>query len=334
MERFGTHRSLEPAGSLPQQANRLDATSPLTADELAIDVEFLNIDSASWHQLKTECDGDAARMSERIQEIVRTAGKMHNPVTGSGGMLVGKVSELGSHRTEPAVGTRIATLVSLTLTPLVLDEIVELDPDSEKVRVKGRAILFGSGIYAEVPDGMKDETVLGVLDVCGAPAWTARLAEERMKVVVVGAGGKSGMLASAQAVRNVGAEGRVLGLCWPESTLEAAKEAGAEAVAVDCTDPMAVLDAVAEAFEGELADLVIVCANVPGCEGGAILACDDEGRVIFFSMATSFTTAALTAEGLGKACEMTIGNGFVPGHARLALDLVNSEPALLERFGG
>jgi L-erythro-3,5-diaminohexanoate dehydrogenase len=97
---------------------------------------------------------------------------------------------------------------------------------------------------------------------------------------------------------------------------------------------MAVLDAVTEAFEGELADLVIVCANVPGCEGGAILACDDDGRVIFFSMATSFTAAALTAEGLGKACDMTIGNGFVPGHAKLALDLVTSEPQLLERFGG
>jgi L-erythro-3,5-diaminohexanoate dehydrogenase len=334
MERFGIHRSLEPKGVLPQQTERLDATSPLTADEIAIDVEFLNIDSASWHQMKSECGGDAERMGARIKEIVVTAGKMHNPATGSGGMLVGTVSELGSHRTEPAVGTRIATLVSLTLTPLVLDEIVELDPDSEKVNVRGRAILFGSGIYAEVPDGMKDETVLGVLDVCGAPAWTARLTEEGMKVVVVGAGGKSGMLACAQAVRGVGPDGRVLGLCWPESTIEAAKEAGAEAVAVDCTNPMAVLDAVTEAFEGELADLVIVCANVPGCEGGAILSCDDEGRVVFFSMATSFTTAALTAEGLGKACDMTIGNGFVPGHAELALDLVRSEPQLLERFGG
>ncbi|MGH2756084.1 MAG: L-erythro-3,5-diaminohexanoate dehydrogenase [Actinomycetota bacterium] len=334
MERFGTHRSLEPRGVLPQQAARLDATSPPAADEIAIDVEFLNIDSASWRQIKRSCDGDAGRMAARITEIVERAGKMHNPETGSGGMLVGTVSELGSHRTEPAVGTRIATLVSLTLTPLLLDEIVELDPDSEKVRVKGRAIIFGSGIYAEVPSDMKEETVLGVLDVCGAPAWTARLADPGMKVVVIGAGGKSGMLASAQAVRNVGPEGRVLGLCWPESTVDAAKEAGAEAVAVDCTDPGAVLDAVTEAFEGELADLVIVCANVPGCEGGAILACDDEGRIIFFSMATSFTSAALTAEGLGKACEMTIGNGFVPGHAKLALDLVRSEPLLLERFGG
>lgn len=332
MERFGTHRSLEPKGTLPQQAWALDATSPLTADELAVDVEFLNIDSASWHQLKTSCDGEAAAMAERIQTIVKERGKMHNPDTGSGGMLVGRVAELGPHRTEPAVGTRIATLVSLSLTPLTLDEVLELDPASEKVRVRGRAILFGSGIYAEVPDDLPDDVVLGTLDVCGAPAWMARLARLGMKVAVIGAGGKSGVLACAQAILSVGDEGRVLGLCWPPDTAAAAAEAGAEAIVVDCTDPMAVLDAVAGALEGRVADLVFVCANVPGCEGGAILACEANGRIVFFSMVTSFTAAALQAEGLGRSCEMTIGNGFVPGHAALALDLVRSDPKLLARF--
>lgn len=332
MERFGTHRSLEPRGVLPQQARALDARPPLADDEVLIDVDYLNIDSASWHQMRAACDDDASAMREMILGIVSERGKMQNPVTGSGGMLVGTVAALGSHRTEPALGTRIATLVSLTLTPLEIEEILELYPVSEQVRIRGRAILFGSGIYGEVPSDLDERTVLSVLDVCGAPAWTARLAQPGMKVVVVGAGGKSGMLCAAQAARNVGESGRVLGLCWPPETVEIAADAGVTAVAVDCTDPMAVLEAVVDAFEGELADLVIVCANVPGCEGGAILACDDEGRVLFFSMATSFSSAALIAEGLGKSCEMTIGNGFVPGHARLALDLVRAEPALLKRF--
>jgi L-erythro-3,5-diaminohexanoate dehydrogenase len=160
----------------------------------------------------------------------------------------------------------------------------------------------------------------------------AKLARPGMKVVVIGAGGKSGMLASAQAVRSIGSTGRVLGLCYPESTAEAAKEAGAEAVVVDCRDASAVAAAVSEALAGDEADLVFVCANVPGCEGGAILSCSDQGRVIFFSMATSFTSAALIAEGLGRSCELTIGNGYVPGHAELALDLVRNDAALQGRF--
>ena len=332
MERFGTHRSLDPAGSLPQQARALKADGPLAPDEVGIDVDYLNIDSASWHQIKEACGADPEAMKKRILEIVAEGGKMHNPVTGSGGMLVGTVREIGAHRMEPPPGARIATLVSLTLTPLVLDEIVELDPDSEKVKVKGRAVLFGSGIYTEVPPDMDERVVLGVLDVCGAPAWAARLTRPGDRVVVVGAGGKSGMLVCAQAVRNAGPNGKVIGLCWPENTVLAAKDAGAEAIAVDCTDATAVHETVAESLEGHYADLTFVCANVPGCEGGAILSTDDEGKVVFFSIATSFTAAALTAEGLGKACEMVIGNGYVPGHARLALDLVQGDPRLLERF--
>ena len=330
LERFGIHRSIR-EGALPQQAEKLDATSPLAAGEMLVDVEYLNIDAASWHQLRTEADSDPRLMSERIEEIVWSRGKMHNPVTGSGGMLIGTVTELGPGRTEPAVGTRIASLVSLTLTPLRLHHVIELDPASEQVRIDGRAILFESSNFVVVPDDVPERAVLGILDVCGAPAWAERVLDAGMNVVVIGAGGKSGMLVCAQAVEKVGERGRVLGLCWPEDTVPAAKDAGADAIVVDCTKPAEVFDAVSRNL-GSAADVVFVCANVPGCESGALLVCRDEGRVIFFSMTTSFTAAALVAEGLGRSSEMTIGNGFVPGHAELALDLVRRHPRILERF--
>lgn len=327
------HRVVEPAGALPQQARVLDPSGPLAEGEVAIDVDYLNIDSASWRQLVEASEQDPDRVAAAITAIVAERGKMQNPVTGSGGMLVGTVAELGPGRDEPAIGTRIATLVSLTLTPLRLDEVISVDVGSERVAVRGRAILFASGIYAPVPGDLGDQVTLGVLDVCGAPAWMKRLAEPGMNVAVIGAGGKSGMLACAQATRSVGDSGRVIGLCWPAGTAVAAKDAGAEALAVDCTDPAAVAQAVTQALGGREADLVFVCANVAGCESGALLACRDEGKVVFFSMATSFTAAALTAEGLGRSCEMIIGNGYVPGHAEMALDLVRSDERLLERFG-
>ncbi len=51
-------------------------------------------------------------------------------------------------------------------------------------------------------------------------------------------------------------------------------------------------------------------------------------------MATSFTAAALGAEGVGKDVRLTIGNGYARGHARLALDLVRETPALRKLFEG
>jgi L-erythro-3,5-diaminohexanoate dehydrogenase len=71
---------------------------------------------------------------------------------------------------------------------------------------------------------------------------------------------------------------------------------------------------------------------VPGCEGGAILATAQGGTVIFFSMATSFSAAALGAEGVAADVTMLIGNGFAPGHANLALNLIRTTPPLRALF--
>jgi len=77
---------------------------------------------------------------------------------------------------------------------------------------------------------------------------------------------------------------------------------------------------------------VVVCVDVPGCEHGAILSCGDGGTIIFFSMATSFATAALGAEGLAADVTMLIGNGFTPGHAEMAFDLLRTEPGIQTLF--
>lgn len=75
------------------------------------------------------------------------------------------------------VGDKLATLVSLSLT-LVIDEILEVRPDIDQVDIKGKAILFESGIYAKLPDDIPENLALSVLDVAGAPAQTQKLVKE------------------------------------------------------------------------------------------------------------------------------------------------------------
>ena len=83
---------------------------------------------------------------------------------------------------------------------------------------------------------------------------------------------------------------------------------------------------------GGPADVTVVCVDVPGCEGGAILATAERGTVIFFSMATSFSAAALGAEGLAADVTMLVGNGYAPGHAAYALDLLRSRARAVRRL--
>jgi L-erythro-3,5-diaminohexanoate dehydrogenase len=82
----------------------------------------------------------------------------------------------------------------------------------------------------------------------------------------------------------------------------------------------------------ELADLVVNCVNVPGTELASILCARDGGTIYFFSMCTSFTAAALGAEGAGRDVTMMIGNGYTKGHAEIALQTLRDHPALRDYF--
>jgi L-erythro-3,5-diaminohexanoate dehydrogenase len=333
---YGLSRVVGEKGVLPQRARKLEPSLPCREAELLIDVESLNIDAASFKQIKDDVGGEPARIATRIQEIVRERGKMQNPVTGSGGMLLGRVKEIGARhpaRDTLKPGDRIATLVSLSLTPLVIEEIKAVHPAIDRVDIRGHAILFASGIYAKLPADMADTLALAALDVCGAPALVARYVRPGMTVAVLGAG-KSGALCLAQARRDLQGRGRLLALDISEKALAALSGIGLcdEALKVDATQAVDVMEAVSKATDGGLCDLVINCASVGNTEMASILSVKDGGTVIFFSMATSFTAAALGAEGVGKDVTMLVGNGYVPRHADLTLDLLRSEPALRKLF--
>ncbi len=320
----GLHRVLEPPGVLPQAAQRLDTRPELWPDEVRIDVSRLNLDAASFRQLVDKHQGEGAAVRAEVLEIVATRGKMHNPVTGSGGMLTGTVAEVGPESTLGLkVGDIVTTLVSLTLTPLVVtDGLARWDGTSEQVPCEGYAVLFGRSIAAVMPDDLAAPLALAVMDVCGAPALTARVVRqyEQSCVVVIGGGGKSGSLSLAAAA-DAGAR-HLIGVVPNEAEAATLRAAGLahEVVVADARDPVALSRAVTAA--GGPADVVVVCVDVPGCEGGALLSTAQRGTVIFFSMATSFTAAALGAEGLASDVTMLVGNGYVPGHAAYAVDLL------------
>jgi L-erythro-3,5-diaminohexanoate dehydrogenase len=326
---IGLHRVLSPPGVLPQAADVLDASPAIADDEVRIAVERLNLDAASYRQLREKHGGNGAAMRSEVLGIVAARGKMQNPVTGSGGMLVGTVSEVGaSSPLGLRVGDRVATLVSLTLTPLAVTSTT-WDGLSEQVPCEGHAILFARSIAAVLPSDLPAPLALSVLDVCGAPALVARVCSsyESPRVCVIGAAGKSGSLALAAARRH-GAKSLV-GVVPHSVEADALRLAGLadDVVIADARDPVALSAAV-----GEPADVTVVCVDVPGCEHGAILATRDGGTVVFFSMATSFTAAALGAEGLAADVTMLVGNGFVPGHAAMALDLLREDAGVRALF--
>ena len=341
----GVHRVLDAVEgggvplALPQGARRLDARREIWPNEVRIALDTLNLDAASYRQLAEKhrvADGrvDGAAVRAEVLAIVAERGKMQNPVTGSGGMLIGVVDEVGpDNPLELAVGDRVATLVSLSLTPLqISDGLARWDGLSEQVPAEGHAILFERSIAAVLPDDLDPRLSLMIMDVCGAPALVSRVVKQHVAasgippvVAVLGAAGKSGSLSLA-AARESGA-GRLIGVVpfQREADLLAGTDLADEVVIADARSPLGLSGAVAAA--GGPADVTVVCVDVPGCEQPAILSTAQGGTVVFFSMATSFAAAALGAEGLAADVRMLVGNGYVPGHAAYAMEVFrNSAP--------
>jgi L-erythro-3,5-diaminohexanoate dehydrogenase len=378
---LGLHRVADPgerlAGVLPQAAWRLDPSRRLAPDEVRVRVDRLNLDAASYRQLSDANDGDGDAIRSAVAEIIASRGKMHNPVTGSGGMLTGVVEETGPDSPLGLKeGDRIATLVSLTLTPLeIYDNLVRWDGLSEQVPCDGHAILFRRSIAAILPSDLPVPLALSVMDVCGAPALTRRVvgglredfagspSEHRREsplaspsspgaitphaganektlssseaggpvVAVIGAAGKSGSL-SAAAAREAGAA-HIIGIVPTEAEADLLRGASGlvdDVVVADARQSLLLAEAVEKG--GGPADVTVVCVDVGGCEGGAILATKQGGTVIFFSMATNFSTAALGAEGMAADVTMLVGNGYVPGHAAYALDIIRRNKAVHSLF--
>jgi L-erythro-3,5-diaminohexanoate dehydrogenase len=323
---------------MPQDAWRVDNTPVAGEREILCDVEALNIDSASFAQIRTTCELDAARIADHIAATVRERGKQHNPVTGSGGMFVGRVLTVGEalrNTVHLTAGDRIASLVSLTLTPLYIEQVARVDVATGRVWIRGKAILFESGLWARLPADVDEGVALAVLDVAGAPAQVRRLCSPGATVVVVGADGKSGLLSCAEAKACVGPRGRVIGIVPSDASTGAAllRDAGIvdDLIVGDARNALRISERMAEVAPN-LADVVVNCVNVPGTELASILCARDGGITYFFSMCTSFTAAALGAEGVGRDVTMIIGNGYTKGHAEIALQMLRDYPAIGEYF--
>ena len=344
---YGTHRVISPKGVLPQPADVIDNTMEIYDNEVLIDVKTLNIDSASFTEIiRRACDGKKPadiegdeeamnKVKETMLSIVEKAGKHKNPWTGSGGMLLGTVKEIGpAYKGELKVGDKIATLVSLSLTPLKIDEILEMRPTIDQVDIKGQAILFQSGIYGIIPEDMPEGLALSALDVAGAPAQAAKLVQSGQKVLVIGGGGKSGLLCLYEAKKRAGVTGKVVCAAGSQKSEDRARalDLADEYFHLDATDAVGMYNKAMELTNGELFDVVINCVNIENTEMASILATKDEGTVYFFSMATSFTKAALGAEGVGKDVNMIVGNGYTKGHAAITLQCLREHAGLRALF--
>lgn len=320
MSLYGLHRVMENENKFPQAAARLDNSMQPQADEVLLDVQMLNIDSSSFRQLKAAHNNDEQKIAAAILDIVQSRGKMHNPVTNSGGMLIGNVIAVGDDiDSEVKPGDNIATLVSLTLTPLQIDEIISVSHNEAQLQVKGKALLFKDSPFAHIPADLNHKIVLSALDVCGAPRLMQVHVKQKDEILILG-GGTSGILSAIAALDKGNTTVTILEK--NAQRIEKINSLNLPFTVVQC-DVSFIKEYIGYANRF---NLIFDCTNIPDVEMTSIICARHDGKILYFNTATSFTQAALGAEGIGKQVTMIIGNGFYPNHAAYTLDLLRKYP--------
>lgn len=333
---IGLHRVLEPAGTLPQAAYRLDNQPDLWDGEVRVRLECLRLDPALHRHLFDTYGSDPVRLRAGLLEIGAERGKLQHPLTTAGGTLTGTVDAVGGAYAafggHPGAvrGRRIATLGSLNVTPIWVTDVSEWDGASTSVPASGHAIVFARTPVALLPEDLELATVLHALEVAGTPALVARQTPAGGTVAVIGGAGRSGAL-TAVAARAAGA-GAVAAVVGTLAEVRFVEQLGAaDAVVTDANDPVATAEALHDALGGA-ADLTVVCSQAPGAVGGALLATRARGTVVFPVLAGDPTDLTTTAEGLGADLTLLVGTGYVRGHAELVFDLLRQHPQLYRQL--
>ncbi len=328
---YGFHRVITPKGTIPQTAWKLDNTPATKTDyEILVDVRTLCLDSTSMRQLKEKYNN----IEQRILEIINERGKMHNPETNSGGILIGNVEDIGQKLTSFALqkGDTIIPLASLSTIPLSIDKIENIN--GEQINVQGKAILFQSTQYTKLPQeySQKPTTALAALDISSIVPQIYRHTKEGQTILVIGTG-KAGMTAMA-AARQTAQNAHIIGTDTNRKQLTIAYELGYadKLIEQNAQQPEEFLKTIEEATNGKLCDLTINCVNAPNTETATILATKQHGTAIFFSMATQFDKAALGTDATGKDITMIIGNGIAEKQAQTMFELLNKDQRLKTYF--
>lgn len=309
--RYGFHRVLEPEGVVPQAAWRVNNDlEKLHPTEKIITVNLLNLDSTSVRQIKE----NGERLENKVLEIVRKRGKMHNPVTNSGGVLLGEYK-----------GRPIVPWVSLSAIPLHLTKIEQVR--GQQLDVRGYAVLFESYKFSVVPSGMDWRLAATALDIASLAVQVRRIVQDfhySYKALVIGCG-NAGMTAMA-TIKKYSPTTKIFGIDVDDRNFSKIRKFGftRRLCQVDAAvNAMRVLDFVHNC------DLVVNCVNVPNTEAASVLAARDGGIVIFFSMATQFDKASLATDATGKDVTMIVASGIACGEDKEIFQLMKDFPDLL-----
>ena len=296
---YGTNRVLEPQHVLPTSAWRLDNSRSISAGEIRVDIKRIHIEGTSFKQICLEANDNDQRIKQKIMDIVIRRGKLHNPVTDTGGLFYGTVSEIGAeydNKKNFKPGEEVVCNASLASVPIYIDKILSIDRAYGQIELEGYAILYDEVPLVRRPEGIPIDLLLFAFNESGTLYRISNTAVGKKKFLIVGNNLLSNLL-FGYAVRKVAREDAEV-VCLLDrktdtvlkgkSIDDLSRRVFTEVHYVDILKPM---ECLAGLNADSLFDLSINCADIPGAETINILATKSGGTVVFANLINNYNIA-------------------------------------------
>ena len=343
MKNFGLNRVIEPAGSLPVTAWKLDNDPELKKGEIRIRLSGIVLERENFFQLCSVCDNDDEKIRERIIKIVKERGKFHNPYTESSALFIGTIEETspGFDLGKLKLGDDVICLTPMAGLPASIDEIGEIDVNYGRIRCTGYAICFETVQMVKIdePYAMSTIHLVRALEEEGSIYGISCELKPRKinKAAIIGSNIAEAIYYS-QMVKDsndspVTVKFVIDGAYFAGITREDLKIIFGPLVDgiyfVDLSKPMEAVKKIMSMEEGNGFDAVINLENIKGCESVASLISKDNGLVCYTSMNNRYCHGLLVVDCLGKDITHYGLDGYSSNAYEFALTIVEqTEPAL------
>lgn len=335
---YGIRRVLEPKHALPTSAWKLDNTRAIYPEEMRIDVKRVHIECTSFKEICLEANNNEERIKQRIMDIVIRRGKLHNPVTDTGGLLYGTVSEVGpSYRNEKGFvpGDEVICNASLATIPLYIDRITKVDKAFGQIEIEGYCIVSGKIPIIRKPENLNIALLLFVFNESGTIYRISNTAVGKKRFLVVG----NNLLANlvfGTAIRRVAREDAEV-VCLLDNKTDAVlqgegidrliKDVFTSIHYVDILKPLECI----ETINGEgCFDLTVNCAELQGAETVNILATKSGGTVIFANLINNYNIALYITEAISRQLDIRCADGYLEAYDEFDFDIVRSMMPYIE----
>ncbi len=330
INKFGIERALEPQNVLPTAAWKIDNSRELKENEVKIKISRIHIEGTSFKQICMETHDDDELIRQKIIDIVIQRGKLHNPVTDTGGVVCGTVEELGSaYEFKEGIqkGEQVICNASLASIPMHITKIGKIDRVFNQVEAEGYVIAHSRVPIIRKPDSLPVNLTLYIFNESGTIYRVSKSLEGKEKVLIVGTNLLMNLIFGYTIRKILGDRVRVVNLIDKKnktimrgnSVTKLLEETFDVIKYVNILKPVETME---EIKGEERFDLVINCSEVPGAESLCILASDYNGTVMFANLINNYNSALYITESLGKQVQLLTAEGYLEEYDSFDIEIV------------